>query len=576
MDRRGNEEQTAGSGQPPAVRRALRSVGSGLRSSGRALRFVGRPIGRALTSTAARRTGLGLSILAVALAGVVGGVLLAGRMNVDIGPFRAEMAITPSIHGGTTVDIPPLGALQIDSHVGPAHLSVQLGSLDLQRTEALIGDPAGISRASQSAVSDVTNGVIRVGLRTISVAVLATLILAALVFRNVRRVAWSGGLAVLIAGGSLGLAALSVRPQAIEEPRYEGLLVNAPAVVGDARRIASDYGKYADQVQRLVGNVSKLYTTVSALPVFEPAQGTTRVLHVSDIHLNPTGWQVMRTVVEQFGIDLVIDTGDITDWGSEPEASFLGSIGVLKVPYVFTRGNHDSAATAAAVARQPNAIVLDNTVTTVAGLTIAGIGDPRFTPDKETSPNGSGSTPEVRDQVTGAGDKLASTIRAAKPSVDIALVHDPTSGVGLTGTCPIVLAGHTHQREVRQLPSVSGAPPTLLMVQGSTGGAGLRGLEGEKPESLALSVLYFDEQRMLQAYDDIQVGGTGQAQVSLERHLVQQPNPLTPNPSTPNPLTPNPRTLTPSTPTPSTPTPSPGAASPPATVDPSTAPTPTG
>ncbi|RKR90619.1 calcineurin-like phosphoesterase family protein [Micromonospora pisi] len=506
-----------------------------LRLIGRSPRPVLHGCRRALTSVAARRTGLALSIVLVALAGVVGGVLIAGRMHVDIGPFRAEMAITPTVSGGTSVDIPPLGSLQIDSHAGPAHLSIQLGSLDLRRTEQLIDDPAGIARASQTAVTDVTSGVVRVGLRTVAVAVLGTLILAILVFRNTRRVAWAGGLALLISGGSLGIAALSLRPEAVEEPRYEGLLVNAPAVVGDARRIASDYGKYADQVQRLVGNVSKLYTTVSALPVFEPAQGTTRVLHVSDIHLNPTGWQVIRTVVEQFDIDVVIDTGDITDWGSEPEASFLGSIGVLKVPYVFIRGNHDSAATAAAVARQPNAIVLDNTVRTVAGLTIAGIGDPRFTPDKETSPNGSGATPQVIEQVTGAGEKLASTVRAAKPPVDIALVHDPASGQALNGTCPLVLAGHVHHREIDPLSPLPGQPPTLMLVQGSTGGAGLRGLEGEKPLPLALSVLYFDQQRMLQAYDDIQVGGTGQAQVSLERHLVQPPQPTPTTSATPTP-----------------------------------------
>lgn len=381
-------------------------------------------------------------------------------------------------------------------------------------------------------------------------------------FRNTRRVAWAGGLSLLITGGSLGVAALTIRPEAIEEPRYEGLLVNAPAVVGDARRIANDYGKYADQVQRLVGNVSKLYTTVSALPVFEPAQGTTRVLHVSDIHLNPTGWQVMRTVVEQFDIDVVIDTGDITDWGSEPEASFLGSIGVLKVPYVFIRGNHDSAATAAAVARQPNAIVLDNTVRTVAGLTIAGIGDPRFTPDKETSPNGSGATPQVLEQVTGAGVKLATTVRAANPPVDIALVHDPASGGALNGACPLVLAGHVHHREIDPLPQLPGQPPTLMLVEGSTGGAGLRGLEGEKPLPLALSVLYFDQQRMLQAYDDIEVGGTGQAQVSLERHLVQPPQPTPTTSATPTPGTTTPAPNLPGTPPPVIPPPPPPPANP--------------
>ncbi|MET8308192.1 metallophosphoesterase [Micromonospora sp. NPDC005173] len=484
---------------------------------------------------ALRRTGVILAVLAVALAGAVLGVLAGGRVDTDIGPFRASLTLTPASDGGTTVDVPPLGALLLNSHDGPTHLTVRLGALDQGRTEALLDDPASISRASQSAVEDVRSGVMRLGLRTLASVVLVTLILAGLIFRDVRRTAWAGGLALLVTAGSLGTAAATLRPQAIEEPRYEGLLVNAPAIVGDARRIANDYTKYAEQLQRIVGNVSQLYTTVSALPVYEPAPGTTRVLHVSDMHLNPTGWQLIRTVVEQFGIDAVIDTGDITDWGSEPEASFVGSIGLLKKPYVFIRGNHDSGRTGAAVARQPNAIVLNNSTTTVAGLTIAGIGDPRFTPDKNTSPAGSGLTQQVADQVIGAGEQLASTVRNSPQPVNIALVHDPASAGPLAGTCPLVLAGHTHSRQVSKLPQAPGQQPTTLMVEGSTGGAGLRGLEGEKPTPLSMTVLYFDPQKMLQAYDDITVGGTGQAQVNLERHVVENPSAGAPASVTPTP-----------------------------------------
>lgn len=423
----------------------------------------------------------------------------------------------------------------------------------------MIDDPASISRASQSAVTDVRNGVLRLGLRTLGGAVLATLLLAALVFRDTRRTAWAGGIALVVTAGSLGLAAGTLRPQAIEEPRYEGLLVNAPAIVGDARRIANDYSRYAEQLQRLVGNVSQLYTTVSALPVYEPAPGTTRVLHVSDMHLNPTGWQLIRTVVEQFGIDVVIDTGDLTDWGSEPEASYVGSIGLLKKPYVYIRGNHDSPRTAAAVARQPNAVVLNNSTTTVAGLTIAGIGDPRFTPDKETSPAGSGLTAQVANQVIGAGETLATTVRSSPRPVNIALVHDPASAGPLSGTCPLVLAGHTHARQMSKLPQVAGQQTTQLMVEGSTGGAGLRGLEGEKPTPLSMSVLYFDQQKLLQAYDDITVGGTGQAQVNLERHVIQEPAKGADVPVTPTPTRGASESSAPSgtAPTPTSPTPSP-------------------
>ncbi|HEX8346006.1 MAG TPA: metallophosphoesterase [Actinoplanes sp.] len=484
------------------------------------MRFAVAATGRVRRHRVTRRAWIALSVLVVSLVGVVVGILLGAHAGTDVGPFRAEMSITPSLTGGTEVDIPPLGSLHLDSHNGPIHLKVNLGSLDQGRTEALIDNPAAITTAGRTAVDDVTEGILRLGLRTLGVAVASALLLATVVFRNARRVAAAGLLALAVTGASLGVAAGTVRADSISEPRYEGLLVNAPAVVGDARRIADNYGRYADQLQQLVSNVGRIYTTVSSLPVYEPAGNTTRLLHVSDLHLNPTSWQVIRTVVEQFDIDAVLDTGDIVDWGSGPETSYVSSIGALGVPYLYVRGNHDSTVTAAAVARQRNAVVLENSTSTVNGLTIAGIGDPEFTPDKSEAPPAQDADEPVESPLAGAGEELATTIRGSTKPVDIALVHDPAMAAPLSGTCPVVLAGHRHQREVSMLPAAPGQPPTRLMVEGSTGGAGLRGLEGEEPTPLALSVLYFDENRALKAYDDIRLGGTGQSEVTLERNVI--------------------------------------------------------
>ena len=54
------------------------------------------------------------------------------------------------------------------------------------------------------------------------------------------------------------------------------------------------------------------------------------------------------------------------------------------------------------------------------------------------------------------------------------MVHDPKQAAPLDGVVPLVLAGHTHERKVSELDD-----GTRLMVEGSTGGAGLRGLQGE-------------------------------------------------------------------------------------------------
>ena len=504
--------------------------------------------------------------VAVGLTGVAGaliGVMLFARADLNVGPFSAELSVTPSVHGGTEIDIPPLGSLHLDSHRGPVHLRVALGSLDQSRTEALIDNPSAISSAGDRAVDEVVSAVARLGLRTLGLAVLGGLILSALIFRDVRRTAAAGVTALVVTGGSLGLAAGTLRPDSISEPRYEGLLVNAPAVVGDARRIADNYGRYADQLQTILGNVSRVYSTISALPVYEPAGNTTRLLHVSDLHLNPSSWGLIRTVVETFEIDAVIDTGDIVDWGSSAETGYVASIPSIQVPYIYVRGNHDSAAIQAAVDAQSNAVVLDNGLTEVDGLTIAGIGDPQFTPDKsETNATGDDSGPEV---LTAAGEQLAQTVRQSGKRVDIALVHDPAMAQPLSGVVPLVLAGHQHNRSVAILPaptvpapdpsasaavdpsapapaasSVPSSPavlPTLrtrIMVEGSTGGAGLRGLENEDEATpLSLSVLYFDENRELKAYDDIQLGGTGQSTVEMQRNVIGLEPDATPAPSAP-------------------------------------------
>jgi predicted phosphodiesterase len=483
-----------------------------------------------------RRTGTAALILLVALAGTLLGLLLGSRTPVDVGPFNAELRLTPSPTGETAVLIPPLGSLRLDTHQGPTKLTIQLGALDQARTQAMINDPGGVTRAARSVADDVVDGVIRVGLGSLGAAVLGAMLLAALVFRNVRRVAWAGGLAFGVMAASLGTAAATFRVNAVEEPRYEGLLVNAPALVGDVQQIADDYERYTDQLQSLVSNASILYTAASSIDAFAPDDTMTRVLHVSDLHLNPAAWQIMLTVVQQYDIDLVIDTGDTTDWGSEPEAeAYVSTIRLMRVPYVWIRGNHDSeSVTQVAVAEQPNAVVLDDDVATVAGLTIAGIGDPRFTPDQQTGPHTDEELAAERQRVFDAGAALATTIAESGEPVDLAAVHDPVTAEPLEGLVPLVLAGHTHERLVGPIEppdqepvAEEGVPleagQTRLMVQGSTGGAGLRGLQGEHPEPLALSVLYFNGSQQLVAYDDIEVGGHGLSEASVQRRLIDPP-----------------------------------------------------
>ncbi len=298
---------------------------------------------------AGRRVALGAALLLVTLAGISAGLAVAGTTRQPVGPFEARFSVEPSFTGGTAVELPPLGSVHLRSHSGPAHVTIDLASLDSDRTRELFRRPDAVDRVSASAVEDITQGVTRLALQATGAALLGAMVLAAIVFRSMRRVAACGGIALAVMVTSLAVGVRTFRQESIAEPTYEGLLINARNVVGEARTIADRYDAYREQLQRMVTNVSRLYTTFSTLPV-EPPDDTIKVLHVSDLHLNPAAWSVIQTVVDQFGIDVVVDTGDITDWGSEPEASYVAEIGRLGVPYVYIRGNHDSTVTATSVA----------------------------------------------------------------------------------------------------------------------------------------------------------------------------------------------------------------------------------
>src|SRR6478609_3592699 len=123
------------------------------------LRALLRRVRTAARRRGVRRVGLALGLLAVTLAGIWVGLLLGGHTRQNVGPFSAEFSVSVSPHGGTDVQIPPLGSLELNSHSGPAHLSVRLDQLDQQRAVAVARDPNGLEEASAQAVKDAQVGV---------------------------------------------------------------------------------------------------------------------------------------------------------------------------------------------------------------------------------------------------------------------------------------------------------------------------------------------------------------------------------------------------------------------------------
>lgn len=608
----------------PAEAAGDESAGAG---RGAAVSDTGRPRLREVMAARWRRHAPAwlprLRVAAFAVAGAVLAVVVAGRVGATVGPFETTFSVRPSFHGYSLVRLAPLGSIELDTHDWPLALDVRVDEIGVAAAERIAGDPTSVETIGDEVAAEVREGLADLALRCALLGVAGGAIGAL-----VARVRWESA----VAGGAVGAllvsavgagTAVTFDADAVAEPRYTGLLTMAPRAVGDIETVIDRYGEYRVQLSDLVENVATLYLAGENLPTFSPTADTIRILHVSDVHLNPQAFDLMRQVSEQFAVDAIVDTGDLTDWGTTLETRFVEEIGRLDVPYVYVRGNHDSRAVQAAVAGQDNTVVLDGEAETVAGVRIWGVGDPRYTPDKDAE---SAAEPE-KERAEAVAPAVADALRtAAPPPVDVVAVHDERMARELGGLVPLVLAGHTHdarqdvidpvtgdddadaggggERELGEsadpgdedpgggttgdgqrdgggdtggetadetgddaagdatgddatgddaagddvtgadaagddaagdeqtagdAASGEGPPgdegrseePTILLVAGSTGGAGLRGLQGAEPEPLAASVLYLDAStHRLLAYDRLTVTGLGEAGATIERHVV--------------------------------------------------------
>ena len=497
-------------------------------------------------------------VVCVALLGATLAIMLAGSVKQRLGPVDTTLSLRPAALGDTRVNVPPLGALGLDTHDGPLQLDVTVDQVRLEDARQLFSNPRLLDSLEGDVTRGVKHGLIHLAVKSSLVALVGSILLTWLVYRRFRDIVVGAIVTSVALVATAGFARITWHDNALKTPTYTGVLALAPAAIGNVEDLQTNFTRYGQELSKIVTNVSKLYGATSALPK-GPSDLTIRVLFVSDIHDNPAAFDFIASVVKQFGVAAVVDAGDMSDHGFDIENDLYAPIRNLPVPYVFVRGNHDSASTQAALQAMPNVDVLNDNVRTVAGLRIAGSGDPMFTPD-QSSPM---SADEQAAALTAQGERLAAAVGATPDraaGADVVLVHEPPAAAPLFGRVPLVLAGHTHERREELHDG------TEFLVQGSTGGAGLRGLEHATPTPLDLSVLYFDPTtKKLVAYDNLELGGLGLTSVNIQRHAVPNlelhvpgtplPTPPTAPPASPAPI-PSPSNTAP--PQVSTSTPAPG------------------
>jgi predicted phosphodiesterase len=445
-------------------------------------------------------------VVLVGAAGALATLRMASPVQGTVGPGTVEVGVGPALDGATELSLPPLGRVVASTHRAPVALRVRLDELDVERLQRTLSAPRARQAITRSVEDDLPGLLRRFVLRSLLVAAVAGGVAGALV--RDRRLPH----AVLGAAGGAGAVGLALLwtwhgydTDAFDEARFEGALERAPAILAAAQRSVGDLDRVSGLVQTLSLQVSGLYAATSR----GVATGETLILHVSDLHSNPLGVELVEQLADSFDVDAVLDTGDLTSYGSPLESRIGRLIDDIDVPYLFVPGNHDSDENRAAFAATTGITVLDGTTTQVDGVEILGVGDPTFTADNVVS------TRDANERKADLSPGVVATVRRDRP--DLLAVHDLRQAEGVAGWVPVVVAGHTHER------SSSREDGTTFLTVGSTGATGLGSFMVDTRAAYEAEVLRFDGSRLV-AVDYVTLRGVS-GEFTVERQVVDRPEP---------------------------------------------------
>jgi predicted phosphodiesterase len=452
----------------------------------------------------------GIAFLLVALLGAAAGLLALGTVTTAegrVGPGRVAVRA----HLGdsrTELRLPPLGQISAATHLAPITLTGQVDELSPERLQDLLKTDDPGDRLRTEVTADLEPLLRSFAWRALLTALVAGALAGSLVPRRRWTHALTGaGGAVVAVTLLLGGAWRGYDAEAFEKARFEGPLERAPALLATVRKHVDDIDVVRKRVRVLGDQVAELYSVASSQVGGPVAGDEVRILHISDIHSNPLGLEVARRLAEQFKVQAILDTGDLTSFGLPVEGRLGEMVATINVPYLLVPGNHDSPENRRALAGVPNIQLLDGTVAEVGGVRILGVGDPAFTASNETS------TAEAAVIKQHEAPGVAARVRELRP--DVLAVHDPLLGEASQGHVPLIVAGHTHKN------SATRSDGSLILTVGSTGATGLGSFTIDTGSPYEAELLHFVGGDLV-AVDRIDLHGIGGA-FRLERQIVAPP-----------------------------------------------------
>lgn len=450
-------------------------------------------------------------------------IQLFARSSFSYESFSFNLNVTMNPEGGTVLAIPPVGTIFLQNHRSPWQITMTLNEIDFTRLEKQLNSLPPKQEWLTLLQTELRRAITYL-FTLVTVFGITGGALTLIIFRiypNSRRFWFGLGASLLTIILLIGGTVYTFDQNALDHPQYRGVLASAPWAMNLISMGIDNVEVIGNNLKKVSQTLPMLYKQAGQIGSLSNMETDLTVLHVSDIHNNPAAMEFINELVTNFKVQMVIDTGDLTDYGTALEADIVAKIKTIKIPYIFVPGNHESPLILEHLKQLNNVRLLMDQSITINGLTIAGLADPAATAYS------SDMSEEVTFQTL--REEFTEKVTTMETRPEIVAVHNFTLAENLPGKVPLILHGHDH----RYLLSVRN--DTVIVDAGTTGAAGLRGLT-KTGVPYSASILYWkkdSEGRLrLSAVDSIKINGT-QGKFTLDRHTFY---PATEPKSEPNPV----------------------------------------
>jgi len=452
------------------------------------------------------------AILVTALVGAILAVWLLGTTTFELEGIEFKAGLTPGRSGITELHFPPFGVVEAKTHKGPVILVISLEQIRSDTFKSHIDNPPDQKQLVEQLQTSARDKITAFALRQVGVAFLGAFFLVFLLWRpgflkSLLYTTASTLILLLILAGVFR----SYDTAAFHEPEYKGVLSMAPAAMKFASDSLTDLNQIRNQTRQIVSNLGLLFSSADSLMVManpEEQGEVVKVLLVSDLHSNPVGIELCKSLAARFKVDFLINAGDLTDMGSQLETGATQELAAVGVPQLFVAGNHDSPETINFVAGLPDSRVLDGQMFTLKDVKVLGFAHPL-----SAVPAVEYESPEEEEEAYKKQMARIEEAVLAQGRPDILVVHESRLGKELIPLAGLVVAGHDHRIRIEE------GPDGVLVNPGTTGASGLRGLYSEKGISYSAAIVYLVPRSGLVAVDMVQYNPVSQ-QFSLERKLL--------------------------------------------------------